>query len=420
MESRSRQKLIWSWALYDWANSAFATTVMAGFFPLFFKQYWSSGFSVTGSTYLLGLATSFSSFILAAISPALGAIADEGAYRKRFLFGFTAVGVLSCVSLGLVPRGGWMTASIVFAVGNIGFTGALTFYDALLVQIVEPRLFDRTSALGYALGYLGGGLLFALNVVMYLKPQVFGFSDAAAGVKASFISVGLWWAVFSLPIFYLVKESSSGVKIRFRQAFRQGTRSLLEHFHKMRGEKSLLYFLAGYLFYIDAVNTIARMAVDYGMSIGLDASDLIKALLLVQFIGFPSAVFFGYVGDWIGPKRGIWICLVVYFCVTVFAYRLSSGAEFYALAAVIGIVQGGIQSLSRSYFARLVPPDQSAQYFGFFNMIGKFSSVLGPVLIAAVGYWRNDPRSGILVLTLFFLAGGLFLLKSHGSITVKQ
>lgn len=420
MESRSRQKLIWSWALYDWANSAFATTVMAGFFPLFFKQYWSSGFSVTESTYLLGLATSFSSFILAVISPALGAIADEGAYRKKFLFGFTLLGVLSCVGLGFIQRGDWVTASIVFALGSIGFTGALTFYDALLVQIVEPKLFDRTSALGYALGYLGGGLLFALNVLMYLKPQVFGLSDGIAGVKASFVSVGIWWTLFSLPLFFVVKEANAAVKIRFRQAFQRGFETLLEHFHKMRGEKPLLYFLAGYLFYIDAVNTIARMAVDYGMSIGLDASDLIKALLLVQFIGFPSAVLFGYIGDWIGPKRGIWICLVVYFLVTIFAYRLSSGAEFYALAAVIGVVQGGIQSLSRSYFARLVPPDQSAQYFGFFNMVGKFSSVLGPVLIAAVGYWRNDPRLGILVLTLFFIAGGLFLLKSHGSITVKQ
>lgn len=405
--------MIWSWALYDWANSAFATTIMAGFFPLFFKAYWSHGFSVTESTYALGVANSVASFFIALASPPLGAIADEGSYRKRFLLLFTAVGVGASAALAFVGQGQWFSAVLIYSLGVIGFTMALTFYDALLVQVASEAQFDRVSGLGYGLGYLGGGLLFSVNVLMYQKPEWFYLSDATSGILASFVTVAAWWAFFSLPIFVFVPEPLALHPNNFLNATFSGFKSLKDQILKLRHQPSLLFFLLGYLFYIDGVNTIVKMAVDYGISIGLEPADLIKALLLVQFVGFPSAIFFGFIGEKIGPRRGIWLCLVTYLGVTIYAYQIQTAGQFYLLAAIIGLVQGGIQSLSRSYFARLVPPEESAQYFGFFNMVGKFSSILGPILVATTGLWFNNPRAGILVLILFFVVGGSFLSRSQ-------
>lgn len=412
MESKSKGTLIWSWALYDWANSAFATTVMAGFFPLFFKKYWSGDMSVVESTYQLGLVNSLSSFALALISPALGAIADQGAWRKKFLLLFTLIGVVGSVALGFINQGEWQLAIAAFACGLVGFTGVMPFYDALLVQVAPANRLDRVSALGYSMGYLGGGLLFSLNVAMYLSPQTFGIADGAAAIKFSFVSVGVWWLLFSLPLFLYVPEWPAREKAKWSAVVRHGFHSFVQQTRDLRRHKPLFYFLLGFLFYNDAVNTIIKMAVDYGMSVGIESSDLIKALLMVQFIGFPSAIAFGYLAEKTSPERGIWICLLVYLGVTVYASQLSTAGEFFALAATIGVVQGGIQALSRSYYARLVTPEQSAQYFGFFNMIGKFSSVLGPLLVGWVGLQVNNSRAGILVLSLFFLLGGWLFYKS--------
>ena len=412
VEESSSRPLI-GWVLYDWANSAFATTVMAGFFPLFFKQYWSPQLSVVESTYYLGLINSLTSFLLAALSPALGAIADVGSFRKRFLFCFTLLGVASTASLSTLGAGEWVLAAWYYSLALLGFIGANTFYDALIMQVCRPKDYDKVSAFGYAMGYLGGGLLFALNVWMYSSPQTFGLSDGIAAVKFSFLTVAIWWIVFAIPIFKWTPESQSPHRISLLKATQKGIRSFMQTLSDLRQHPGILYFLVGYIFYIDGVNTIIKMSVDYGMSIGLAPSDLIKALLLVQFVGFPSAIAFGFLGAKWGAKLGIWICLVAYAGVTAFAYQMSSASEFYLLAIVIGLVQGGIQSLSRSYYARLVPPHQSAEYFGFFNMLGKFSSILGPLLMGAVALLTSSSRTSILVLLLFFLIGGILLAMSH-------
>jgi len=412
VEQHAKRKLIWSWALYDWANSAFATTIMAGFFPLFFKNYWAAGFSVTESTYVLGVTNSIASLALAIMAPVLGSIADQGAWRKRFLLFFTLLGALASCALGMIGYGEWLWAALLFGLAMIGFGGGLPFYDALLIQVAPAGQLDRVSGMGYGLGYLGGGLLFAVNVFMYLKPEFFGFTDGAAAIKFSFFTVGVWWLLFSLPLFWNVPEWPATVKQKWLPTVKQSFVSLWQQIQALKSNKPLFFFLLAFLFYNDAVNTIIKLAVDYGLSIGLKDGDLIKALLMVQFIGFPSAIAFGFLGERFSPQKGIWICLAVYLGVTVYAYRLQTAAEFFALAAVIGVVQGGIQALSRSYYARLVTPQDSAQYFGFFNMIGKFSSILGPFLVGWVSLMTGNSRAGILVLAVFFLVGGYLFAQS--------
>lgn len=406
MAAKKQRSLVWSWALYDWANSAFATTVMAVFFPLFFKKYWAADLTAIESTAMLAYANSLSSIFLAITSPIFGAIADEGAYRKKLLLFFTILGSIGSCWLTFIAKGDWLIAAWVYSLGVVGFTASLTFYDSLLVQIVKPKDFDRVSGFGYALGYLGGGLLLAINVWMFS-------SGGEAGALNSFLTVGAWWLVFSIPIFLFVPEIKVGRKVALKTAAMRGFESLWHHFWELRKEKALLFFLLGYFFYIDGVNTVAKMAVDYGLAIGLEADGLVKAILLVQFIGFPSAIAFGILGEKTSPIKMIWLCLGVYLLVTVAAYFLETGTQFYFLAAVIGVVQGGIQALSRSLYARLVPPEQSAQYFGFFNMVGKFSSILGPLLVGLTAAATGSSRAGILVLSVFFVIGGIFLTQSQ-------
>lgn len=406
MAAKTTRQLIFSWALYDWANSAFATTVIAAFFPLFFKKFWAADLPPIESTAVLGYANSITSILLAGTAPMFGAMADEGRRRKRMLLLFTVLGAGATFWLSTVGQGQWLEAAWAYSLALFGFTAALTFYDALLVQVATPGQFDRVSGFGYALGYLGGGVLLAVNVWMYL-------TYGTDGVRWSFMSVAVWWLVFAMPLFLWVPEPGSGRRKALLESARRGFHTLARHLRALGKEKKLLFFLIGYLFYIDGVNTIIKMAVDYGLSIGLESSGLIKAILLVQFIGFPSAVAFGFLGERISPLFGIWLCLVTYLGVTIYSYFLDTSLEFYLVAAVIGVVQGGIQALSRSFYARLVPPDKSAEYFGFFNMTGKFSAIFGPLLVAAVATTWQSSRASILILSAFFIVGGVFLTLSQ-------
>lgn len=405
----SQRRTLWSWALYDFGNSAFATTVMAGFFPLFFKQYWSLEVSATESTFRLGVASSLGSLIIMLLAPILGAIADRCAARKRFLIGFTFLGVAATAALALVAQGQWLLALLAFFFASVGFAGGVTFYDALLVFVTEPRRYDSASALGYALGYLGGGLLFALNVWMTLQPATFGLADAAQAVKLSFMMVAIWWALFTVPLVLWVEEPDGNGQTPL-QAVRDGWHQLVETFHEIRKIKSIFIFLLAYWCYIDGVDTIVRMAVDFGLSLGFDSSALITALLITQFIGFPAAIVFGTIGQRYGAKQGIYLALLVYGGVTLGATQMSSEQHFYILAVVIGLVQGGIQSLSRSYYATLIPPKKSGEFFGFYNMWGKFAAVLGPLMVGATAQITGSPAMSLLSLLVLFVAGG-YLLK---------
>lgn len=406
MQTPTRQQF--SWALYDWANSAFATTVMAGFFPIFFAKYWAVGLPDAERTYWLGWAGSAASLVVMLLAPVLGGIADRRGLKKRYLLLMTLLGALSTAALFFVSRGDWSSALILFVLGSIGFFAGTAFYDALIVQVAQSHEMDRVSALGYGLGYLGGGLLFALNVAMALSPATFGIADAALATRLSFLMVGLWWLIFSLPLFLQVREKP-GVSTGSDMAQLWATAK------KLAGMKPVWLFLCAYWLYIDGVDTVIRMAVDYGIKLGFEPAALIKALLLVQFIGFPAAIAFGWLGERIGTLRAIYIALAVYAGVTVWAYTLQSERQFYWMAAAIALVQGGVQSLSRSYYARLIPASESGEFFGFYNMLGKFAAVLGPLAVGFTAANVTDQRVSILALLPFFVFGALLLSRVEAS-----
>jgi len=409
------KKALYGWALYDWANSAFATTVMAGFFPIFFKQYWSAGVDTTMSTARLGLANSVAGVTVALLAPFLGAVADKGAAKKKFLMFFAYMGVVMTSSLYMVSKGDWQSAVILYVLAAIGFSGGNIFYDSLIMGVASEKKLDFVSSLGYSFGYIGGGLLFAVNVWMTLSPAVFGFADAGEAVRFSFLTVGIWWALFSIPTFLFVKEPANEKSISGIYALKAGITQLKNTFHEVRHLKTVFLFLAAYWLYIDGVDTIVRMAVDYGISIGFASNDLIVALLITQFVGFPSAIAFGYLGQKIGAKRAIFIAIGVYLFVSVWGAFMKDKNEFYILAIIVGLVQGGIQALSRSFYARIIPANKSAEYFGFYNMLGKFAAVLGPVVMGGVGLivrtmgYSSDTASRISIssLSIFFILGGI-------------
>jgi UMF1 family MFS transporter len=402
---------VFGWAMYDWANSSFACTVMAGFFPLFFKQFWNAGVPATESTFRLGMANGAASFIVALLAPLVGAIADKGSARVRLLGLFTVLGAAMTAGMFLVSKGDWLTASILYVAASLGFWGGNQFYDSLLTDVSEEHEYDLVSGYGYALGYLGGGLLFALNVAMLSKPALFGLADKAEAVRWSFLSVGLWWAGFTLFTLLLVRERSTQPPLPAAAAIRAGAAELLNTLRHIRGDRTLLWFLLAYWFYIDGVNTIIKMAVDYGLSLGLKQESLITALLIVQFVGFPAALGFGWLGQKMGPRAGILLGIAVYAGIAFYAYFLHTETQFMIMAIIIGLVQGGVQSLSRSLFGRLVPPGKAGEFFGFYNLMGKAAAILGPTLTGIVALETHDSRLAILSITILFVIGALFLMR---------
>jgi UMF1 family MFS transporter len=404
-----RRRPVLAWAFYDWANSAFATTVMAGFFPVFFKQYWNAGVVATESTFRLGVTSGLASLLVALLAPVLGAIADRSSSRVRLLMMMTVLGAAATAGLAVVAQGHWLAAACLYLVASLGFWGGIVFNDSLLLHVAEPDEYDLVSGFGYALGYLGGGLLFACNVLMTLHPEWFGLADAAAAVRVSFLMVGAWWLVFALPCVFLVHERRTQRVDGVGRAVRQGLVELRNTLGEIRRYKPVLWFLAAYWLYIDGVNTVIKMAVDYGLSLGFEASSLVAALLLTQFVAFPAALGFGWLGRRIGPRKGIFIALAVYAAATCYAYFIEDTRDFYLLAVVVGLVQGGVQSLSRSYFGRLVPEGKSSEFFGFYNMMGKFAAVIGPLLTGIVARVTGDSRLSILSILVLFVAGGALL-----------
>jgi UMF1 family MFS transporter len=369
------------------------------------------------------MANSIYAIVVAAIAPFLGAIADQGSKKKKFLIFFAFLGSIMTGGLCIVNQGYWQMAVLFYIIASIGFASANIFYDSLLPDITTEKNVDSVSSLGYGLGYLGGGLLFLLNVIMYLKPHLFGIPDGATAIRISFLTVAIWWIVFTIPLILFVSEANDDKSVYMGKAITMGWKQLIDTFKEIRKMRVVGLFLLGYFFYIDGVDTIIKMAVDYGMSLNFPNESLIIALLIVQFIAFPAALIYGWLAEKIGAKAGIMIGIIGYSIITFLGYFMTKVVHFYVLAVLIGLFQGGIQALSRSLYTRIIPPSKSAEFFGFYNMFGKFAAIIGPALMGTVTIIYGNARVGILSILSLFILGAYFLSKvdvEEGKRIVKE
>ena len=413
---RKLSKEAWRWAFYDWANSAFATTVMAGFFPIFFKSYWAADLTDAESTFVIGSANSIVGLLIAISAPIMGAFADAGNTKKKLLVTFALLGIVSTGYLFFIPESSWKFAITFYAIGVIGFSGGNIFYDALLVSVANDNERNRVSSLGFSLGYLGGGLLFLLNVLMFSFPSFFGLNSQIEAVLWSFLSVAIWWSIFTIPLLTGVKEPQVSREGKgFLEISTDAFKSLYQTARTIKQYKSAVIFLLAYFLYMDGVDTIIRMATSYGSDIGLSAQSMIGALLLTQFIGFPATLVFGRYSDKFGHKQTLSFAILIYIGVVLFSSQMDSAIEFFIMASIIGLVQGGVQAISRSYFSSLIPANKAAEFFGFYNFIGKSSVFIGPFMVSGIALVTNSPSLGILSLLLLFIPG-LILLRRVPSI----
>ena len=400
-----------AWAWYDWANSTYFTTVITAVFPSFFATYAAKGLEPAQATARFGLITTASVAAIAIVSPVLGALADYSGSKKRFLAIFMAIGVASCAAMVMIGEGDITLASVLFFIGNIGVSGSLVFYDSLLPHVARPEETDRVSSAGYAMGYVSGGVLLAINLAWIMKPATFGFAGTVSAIRASFVSVALWWAIFSLPLLRRVPEppvsASEGGGSAIAEAFTRLAKTLREIRHYRH---AFLLFIA-MLLYQDGIQTVIRMASVYGAEVGIDQNAQIGAFVMVQFVGTPFAFLFGSMGARFGTKNCIFVAIGVYIIAASLAYFMTSVTQFFALAFLIATVLGGSQALSRALFSRMIPRDRTSEFFGFYAVSERFATVFGPALFTISVLVTGSSRTAILGIIGLFLAGAFVLSK---------
>ena len=407
------RQVILGWCLYDWANSAFATTIMAAVLPIFFSSVAAGDLPSHMASSYWGYTNTFAMLAIAFLSPVLGSIADINGKRKAYLLRFALLGIFSSGLLILVSHGDWLWASFLYILGRIGFGGGNIFYDSLLPHIAEKDDIDRVSTLGYALGYLGGGLLLALNLAMILKPQLFGLVNSQWGSRFSFLTVSIWWGIFSIPIFIFVSEPQGKGGISRKNIIMTGYHRLSQTFSQIRQYREVWKFLLAYWLYNDGIGTIIIMATIFGTEIGIGQKHLIGAILLVQFLGIPFTLLFGQMTRFLDTKTCIQIGLVVYTAIAIGGYFMRTPLHFWTLAVFVALVQGGCQALSRSFFGKMIPKTKTAEFFAFYDISNKFAGIIGPTLFGLVGQVLGSSRYGIISLIIFFFSGGLLLSRVH-------
>jgi UMF1 family MFS transporter len=398
--------------MYDWANSAFQTTIIAAVFPIYYQRVAAADLPGPVATSRFAWATTWSIVIIAVIAPVLGAVADYAGVKKKLLGIFLAIGAAATAAMYFITRGDWLFALVLFVIGNVGVAGSIVFYESLLPHLVGEEELDRVSSAGYAVGYIGGGVLLAINIVMMSRPAWFGLPDRGVAVRASLASVALWWVVFSIPLFRNVAEPPRRIEADERpleNALVVAFRRLYETFFELRRYRQAFVFLLAFLIYNDGIQTIIRMATIYGAEIGIDDNAMIGALLVTQFVGIPFAFLFGMFAGRIGAKAAIFVGLAVYAVLTVMGYFLQSAAQFFALAILVGMVQGGTQALSRSLFAAMIPRHKSSEFFAFFSVFERYAGILGPAIFAWVVERSGTSRNAVLSVIVFFVVGAALL-----------
>jgi MFS transporter, UMF1 family len=411
-----------AWALYDWANSAFVTTMVAAVFPAFYAAVAAQGLPEGGAETRYTAATFLAIVVAAILSPILGAIADFRPWKKRFLAVFLLLGATATGMMFFLREGDWLPALVLFGLGNLGAMASYVFYDALLPHVAREDELDRVSTAGYAIGYIGGGLLLALNVAWITAPAIFGLpsgdgltpAEATLPVRLAFLSVAVWWLLFSIPLFLHIREpelDGGGARVRTSDLIRVAFSRVASTFREIRQYREAAKMLVAYLIYADGIGTIIRMAVVYGTVIGIDQTWMIVAILITQFVGVPCAFGFGALAGRIGARRAIFLGLVVYAGISVLGFLMTTHWHFLALAVLVGMVQGGTQALSRSLFASMVPVHKTAEFFGFYGVMDRFSGSIGSGLLGIMVAFGISIRYGILAVILFFVAGGAILLR---------
>ena len=406
-----------AWAMYDWANSAFVCVVVTAVFPIYFSKVAAQGLAPAAATARYGAATTVGLVLVALAAPLLGALADAGAMKKRLLAAGLALGAGSTAGLFLVGPGDWRLGAALFVLANVGLATSFVFYDALLPHVARPGEMDRVSTAGYALGYLGGGLLLAANLAWILAPARFGLPSgpgldawqATLPTRLAFLSVALWWVVFSLPLLLRVPEPPAAGGVPSAHPVREALAQLAATGQALRRHPQAARMMLAFLVYNDGIGTIIRMATVYGTEIGIGQSELIAAVLLVQFAGVPFAFLFGGLAGRVGAKRAVLGSLVVYGLISVVGYFMRTAAHFFALALLVAVVQGGSQALSRSLFASLVPRRRSGEFFGFFSVMEKVAGIFGPGLFTLAVVLTGSSRAAILSVIAFFAVGGWLL-----------
>jgi len=416
----THQKTVNAWCMYDWANSAFATTIIAALLPIFFRRVSTALLPPDQhhiATSIWGYISALSMLLVAFLALILGPVADYGSAKKRFLAVFAGIGVLFTSLLALTGVGDWLWTAAFFILAEIGFAVGEVFYDAMLPAIAGPDEIDAVSARGYALGYLGGGILLGLNIVMiWFLPKTLIHPGAEPvpllGMQLSFLSVGVWWGAFSVPIFRRVPETGGENRRLLGENFTAiAFRRLRVTFSQIRRHRQLFLFILAFWFYNDGIGTIIKMAAAYGDEIGIGVMDLIGALMLTQIVGIPFSIGFGKLAGRIGAKRCILIGIGAYVLISIGGFFMVRAVHFWILAGMVGLVQGGTQALSRSLFGAMVPRSKSAEFFGFYNISGKFAGILGPAVFGLVGQLGKTSRLGILSLVIFFVVGGILLYR---------
>jgi UMF1 family MFS transporter len=401
-----------AWAMYDLANSAYQTTIIAAVFPIYYNRVVAADLPGAEATSRFAWATTIAILTVAIVAPLLGAIADYAAIKKKLLAVFLAIGAAACGAMYWIERGDWLFALVLFVIGNVGVAGSIVFYESLLPHLVPTDQLDRVSSAGYAIGYLGGGVLLGINLLMITQPGLFGIPDAGVATRLSFASVAIWWAAFSIPLFRHVPEPARQLESDERVGANllvTGWRRLRETFQELRRYRDAFVMLLAFLLYNDGIQTMIRMATTYGSEIGLPQNAMITALLMTQFIGVPCAFAFGAIAERIGAKVSVFLGLGVYAIITVLGYYMSTATHFFILAALVGMVQGGTQALSRSLFASMIPRHKSSEFFAFFSVFERYAGVLGPAVFAWVVSRSGSGRNAILSVLVFFVLGAIIL-----------